>query len=91
MPLRRWWERSRPVPGAPHVRGLGVTPEEWLPVAQDVAATGGRLLALWASANSYSDAVYAAFMTPSGVLILQLNGRRGLRKKRGQRWMFAVS
>ena len=73
MPLRRWWERSSPVPGAPQARGLGVTVEEWLPAAQDVAAAGGRLLALWVSANPHGAAAYAAFMAPAGVLVLRLS------------------
>ena len=50
MPLTKWWQRARELPGAPHTRGLGVSTEEWSQCAGDVAATGGRLLALWASA-----------------------------------------
>lgn len=51
MPLMKWWGGARPLPGAPHVRGLGVTAEEWRQCAADVAAGGGRLLAMWASAS----------------------------------------
>ena len=49
MPLTKWWDRARDLPGAPRVRGVGVTAEEWIQCAGDVAASGGRLLAMWAS------------------------------------------
>ena len=49
MPLTKWWDRARELPGAPRVRGMGVTMEEWTQCASDVAAGGGRLLAMWAS------------------------------------------
>lgn len=50
MPLTKWWDGARDLPGAPRVRGLGVSAAEWLQCAGDVAASGGRLLAMWASA-----------------------------------------
>lgn len=50
MPLTKWWGKARELPGAPHTRGLGVMAEEWSQCAGDVAASGGRLLAMWASA-----------------------------------------
>ena len=49
MPLRAWFARSEAQPGAPGLRALTVSHEEWRQVAQDLAAAGGRLLALWAS------------------------------------------
>lgn len=49
MPLTKWWARARQLPGAPRTRGLGMTGEEWSRCAEDVAASGGRLLAMWAS------------------------------------------
>lgn len=49
MPLMKWWSRARVLPGAPGVRGLGVDADEWSRGAADVAAGGGRLLAMWAS------------------------------------------
>ncbi|TLY75576.1 MAG: Ni,Fe-hydrogenase III large subunit [Gammaproteobacteria bacterium] len=75
MSLRRWWDRAHGVTGAPSVRGLGVTAEEWLQAARDVAAAGGRLLSLWASvdaSNPAAAAVYAALLTEAGVLVLEL-------------------
>ena len=77
MPLRRWWDRARPVTGAPHVRGLGVGAEDWLQVARDVAAAGGVLHALWANCASTGEhcvderAVYAAYLTDRSVLIVE--------------------
>lgn len=50
MPLTKWWGKARELPGAPRTRGLGVTLDEWSQCAGDVAASGGRLLAMWASA-----------------------------------------
>ncbi|MGA7540571.1 MAG: hypothetical protein WBW93_17575 [Steroidobacteraceae bacterium] len=55
MPLTQWWGKARNVPGAPRTRGLAVTAEEWSRCAGDVAASGGRLLAMWASACRDSD------------------------------------
>ena len=75
MPVRRWWDRARVLPGAPSVRGLGVTGEDWLKSARDVAAAGGRLLSLWASAESGAGeaAVYAAYLTEPGVLLIEMS------------------
>ena len=102
MPLTKWWTAARELPGAPRTRGLGVTAQAWSQCAGDVAASGGRLLAMWASscnewdgaatttleiedvcgdapgqqatgdASSCATEVYAAFLTASGVLVLEL-------------------
>jgi Ni,Fe-hydrogenase III large subunit/Ni,Fe-hydrogenase III component G len=47
MPLKRWLRESRPMAGAPGLSVVTVAASDWREVAQDVAATGGRLLALW--------------------------------------------
>jgi Ni,Fe-hydrogenase III large subunit len=52
MPLRTWLERSAGQPGAPGLRALTVQLNEWRVLAQDAAAAGARLVALWASADS---------------------------------------
>lgn len=90
MPLTKWWRRTREVAGAPHTLGFGVTMEEWSQCAADVAASGGRLLAMWASARDADAAapqpqrstcghtdVYAAFLTDRGVLVLELQVEHG--------------
>src|SRR5487761_519204 len=71
MPLTKWWDTARVLPGAPRTRGLGVTAEEWSRCAADVAASGGRLLAMWSSACDCRE-VYAAFLIDPGMLILEL-------------------
>jgi len=75
MPMRRWWNRAQALAGAPSLRGLSVRAEDWLQAARDVAAAGSRLLSLWGSGESRDTdcaAVYAAYLTDLGVLILQL-------------------
>ncbi len=83
MPLTKWWQRAREVCGAPRTRRIGVTMEQWSPCAGDVAAGGGRLLAMWASdigqdasaapsGRGAATEVCAAFLTDPGVLILEL-------------------
>jgi Ni,Fe-hydrogenase III large subunit/Ni,Fe-hydrogenase III component G len=80
MPLRRWWDQAAVVAGAPDIRGLTVDAHEWLQLANDAAAAGGRLLALWGADDaSASDAaaVYAAFLADAGVLMAELSVRSG--------------
>ena len=62
MAMRRLFETAVKLPGAPGLRRLTVTEEQWLEAARDLAAAGARLLALWASGQSHgSQSVYAAF------------------------------
>ncbi|HTY94989.1 MAG TPA: hypothetical protein VMC02_13940 [Steroidobacteraceae bacterium] len=73
MPLRRWWNPSSALAGAPHARLLGVDREAWRQVPKDVAANGGRLLALWAAAASpVEDVVSAAYLCDPGLLVVRL-------------------
>jgi Ni,Fe-hydrogenase III large subunit len=77
MPLRRWFDQAATVPGAPQVRALRVTPEDWHEAAAAVAAAGGRLLSLWADgaigeANNDGQSMVAAFVADPGVLLLEL-------------------
>lgn len=73
MPLRRWLNAATPLPGAPRVRGLTVDAAAWREVAQEVAATGGRLLTLWANAGpARENKMQAAFAAGPGVLVLSL-------------------
>ncbi len=75
MPLTRMWDRAQPVAGAPGVRGLGVDPDEWLQAAQNAAASGGVLHALWVSGTDdggSGSAVHGAYLTDLGVLIAEL-------------------
>lgn len=73
MPLTRWFGRATPQAGAPGLMSLTVSPEQWQDVAQDFAAAGGRMLALWASAEkSGAPLVRAAYLAASGALLLSM-------------------
>jgi Ni,Fe-hydrogenase III large subunit/Ni,Fe-hydrogenase III component G len=82
MALQRWFDQAAQQPaskgggtiaGAPDVRGLTVTREEWCQAAEDMATHGGRLLSLWAGRKDREhDAVRAAFVAGPGVIILSL-------------------
>jgi len=71
MPLRAWLARSALQPGAPGLRALEVSREEWRQVAHDLAAAGGQLVALWASGNDHgTPCVRAFFLTERHGLLL---------------------
>jgi Ni,Fe-hydrogenase III large subunit len=82
MDLQGWFDqainRSDPntdaaIAGAPKTLGVTVCRDEWCRVAADMAAGGGRLLALWASRDGMSDNIMrAAFITDIGVLVPSL-------------------
>ena len=46
-----WFSRSDALAGAPGLRALTVAHAQWRQVAGDLAATGARLLAIWASSD----------------------------------------
>jgi Ni,Fe-hydrogenase III large subunit len=71
VPLRKWLENATPVPGAPGVLHLDVVPDTWHSCAQDVAARGGRVLAMWADC-SRAPTVFAVFAADTIVLLLSL-------------------
>jgi len=80
--LQRWFnqavERSHlnagaAIAGAPNTLGLCVARDEWRQAAADMAAGGGRLLALWASRDGAGgNIVRAAYVADAGALILSL-------------------
>src|SRR6266581_6741301 len=82
MDLQRWFDQAArqfrsngegSMAGASKALGLTVTRDEWCQAAEDMATHGGRLLSLWASRNrTGDDAVRAAFIAGSGVLVLSL-------------------
>ncbi len=75
MPVGKWWDRAQEVPGAPHVRGLGVVADEWQQAARDAAASGGRLLSLWASQEAHPPmrhTICAAYWIDPGILLAEL-------------------
>src|SRR5216684_796527 len=82
MALQRWFDQAARqsesngggmIVGAPKALGLTVSRDEWRQAAEDMATHGGRLLSLWASRDGIEDdAVQAAFIANSGVLVLSL-------------------
>jgi Ni,Fe-hydrogenase III large subunit len=73
MPLQRWYARSEAHPGAPGLRALNLSHDEWRQVAQDVAAAGARLVTLWASGGERTGPmIHAAFVTERAGLVLTL-------------------
>ena len=73
MALRAWFARSGAQPGAPGLRALTVSREQWRQVAEDSAAAGGRLVALWASEDERAAPILrAAFLAENSGLVLSL-------------------
>jgi Ni,Fe-hydrogenase III large subunit len=60
MSLARWSERGSPVDAAPGCTSLAIEGPEWRELARDIAAAGGRLLALWATQRPAADPVLQA-------------------------------
>jgi Ni,Fe-hydrogenase III large subunit len=68
MAMRKWLDRSLPLPGAPGARAIGVASAEWRQSALDLAAGGARLHALWTERHD-TDAVRALY-SGEGFLLL---------------------
>jgi Ni,Fe-hydrogenase III large subunit/Ni,Fe-hydrogenase III component G len=68
--LRALLARSTELPGAPDMRRLATTLEDWQSTLSDVAATGARLLALWT--ERAPAAVHAAFLCDGAALVVDL-------------------
>jgi Ni,Fe-hydrogenase III large subunit len=71
MELQAWIDQSMSLPGAPGLRRLDVSLDTWQVCATDVAASGGRLFALWADCAG-KVTVFAALIAEPVVLILAL-------------------
>jgi Ni,Fe-hydrogenase III large subunit/Ni,Fe-hydrogenase III component G len=68
-----WVALSEPQSGAPGLRALTVSEDQWRRVAQDMAAAGGRLVALWASGGERTaPTIHAAFVAERAGLVLTL-------------------
>jgi Ni,Fe-hydrogenase III large subunit/Ni,Fe-hydrogenase III component G len=82
MDLRTWFDQAAQqsesngtgvIAGAPHAFGLTVSQDEWRQAVEELAANGGRLLALWASPDESGESIVrAAFVADLGVLVLSL-------------------
>jgi Ni,Fe-hydrogenase III large subunit len=71
MAIRRWLDRSQPLPGAPGARCIEIAAPDWRQAALDLAAGGTRLHALWAERHG-SGAVRASFMGDDFLLLVTL-------------------
>jgi len=70
---RDWWAKSSRQLGAPGVRALSVSGADWHRAAQELAAGGARLLALWAGSSEHeTPEVRAAFLIDCGALLVKL-------------------
>ena len=73
MAPRNWWAESLEQPGAPGLRALTVSREDWSHAAEQLAAGGARLMAIWATRTEPAPpAVRAVFLIDSGALLLSL-------------------
>ncbi len=73
MAHRAWINLIDALPGAPGLRTLTVSDEEWRQVAQELATAGGRLVALWASeTESAAPIVRTAFLLEKSGIVLDL-------------------
>jgi Ni,Fe-hydrogenase III large subunit/Ni,Fe-hydrogenase III component G len=73
MPFAHWFELGEPVAGAPGIRAVDVDASAWRSVAQDVAAGGGRLLALWGDTSlAGRGSVQALYVAQQGGLVVEL-------------------
>ncbi len=71
--MEDWFSRSVPQSGAPGLRALTLSLEQWRPVAEDFVAASGRLLALWASADERgTPAIRAGFLAEGRGLLVSL-------------------
>ncbi|HVW69048.1 MAG TPA: NADH-quinone oxidoreductase subunit C [Steroidobacteraceae bacterium] len=73
MAPRDWFARGNDLPGAPGLRALVVSEDEWREAALDLAAAGGRLVALWASPENDAPRVHAALLAEHKGIVLTLS------------------
>src|SRR5512138_1301594 len=73
MAVRAWFAQSDVQPGAPGLHARTVSRAEWRQAVEELAAVGGRLVALWASRDERAaPTVRAAFLADGGGLVLSL-------------------
>jgi Ni,Fe-hydrogenase III large subunit/Ni,Fe-hydrogenase III component G len=73
MSFAHWFELGEPIAGAPGIRAVEADASAWRSVAQDVAAGGGRLLALWGDTSfAGGGSVHALYVAQPGGLAVEL-------------------
>jgi len=71
MPMRKWLDRSQPLPGATGARAVEVAGHDWRQAALDLAAGGARLHALWTERHE-AGAVCALYAGDDFLLLVAL-------------------
>ena len=73
MTVQEWLAGSLRQPGAPGLRALLVSGDQWRRIAEDMAAAGARLGPLWSSSTQETGPlVHAAYLTQGSGLVLAL-------------------
>ncbi len=73
MALQEWFAGSHHQPGAPGLRALLVSRDQWRSIAEDMAVAGARLGPLWTSfTQDTGPLVHAAYLTHGSGLVLTL-------------------
>ena len=74
MTLQDWVARGDAQSGAPGLRALTVSRQQWSQVTRELAAGGARLLSLWASGDAQTmPKIHAAFLSEYGGLVLTMS------------------
>jgi Ni,Fe-hydrogenase III large subunit len=80
LSLTRWMNRASSTDPGSACRTLTIDPTDWRDLALDIAATGGRLLALWGTPRARHGATLHAVATvPSGALMVTMGLPEGAR------------
>jgi Ni,Fe-hydrogenase III large subunit/Ni,Fe-hydrogenase III component G len=72
MTMRRWIAQLTPLAGTPYAAGLSASVAQWTEIAEDVAASGGQLVALWGTtyAGSFPPPTIRAAYWAAGRLVV---------------------
>jgi Ni,Fe-hydrogenase III large subunit/Ni,Fe-hydrogenase III component G len=78
MRLQRWLRESRRMAGAPGLSTVTVEASDWRDAAQDVAVSGGRLLALWGTGPGTGPyTVRMIVLVPDGAAVFVARAEHG--------------
>jgi Ni,Fe-hydrogenase III large subunit len=94
MSLRRWWDRSTPLPGRAAGGRVAVEHEEWYGIASDAAAASARFLSLWVTplgGDASGAVVRCALLVDGGVLVVELELADAAQRYRGLETLFPAA
>jgi Ni,Fe-hydrogenase III large subunit/Ni,Fe-hydrogenase III component G len=73
MPLSRWIDGSTPPTRGAVATAIEIEGDAWRELAKDIAAAGGRLLALWGTCRpEHGDSLHAVAILPPRVLVVNV-------------------